>query len=245
MKILFYLVLYNNTLMNKNIQIHDLGLLEFNEAYKYQLNLFDKIVDIKISNRKTDLKEPTSNHLIFVEHHNVYTLGKSGKHSNLLISKDELKNKKIQFINTNRGGDITFHGPGQIVCYPILDLDNFFTDLNKYLRSLEEVVIKTLKYYNISGERSKNETGVWIKSNKIEKKICALGVKASRWVTMHGLALNVNTDLSYFENIIPCGIKNKSITSISNEYGKEMNIEDVKEKIIENFLDVFSANLLD
>ena len=231
--------------MNKNIQIHDLGLHEYSEAYKYQLNLFNKIVDIKISNRKNKIKKLTSNHLIFVEHHNVYTLGKSGKHSNLLISKDELKNKKIQFIKTNRGGDITFHGPGQIVCYPILDLDNFFTDLNKYLRSLEEVIIQTLKFYKIDGERSKNETGVWIKSKKIEKKICALGVKASRWVTMHGLALNVNTDLSFFENIIPCGIKNKSITSISNECGKKVRLDDVKGKIIENFLDVFSANLVD
>jgi len=231
--------------MNKNIQIHDLGLLGYNEAYKYQLNLFNKIVDIKISNRKNKVKKLTSNHLIFVEHLNVYTLGKSGKHSNLLISKDELKNKKIQFIKTNRGGDITFHGPGQIVCYPILDLDNFFTDLNKYLRSLEEVIIQTLKFYKIDGERSKNETGVWIKSKKIEKKICALGVKASRWVTMHGLALNVNTDLSFFENIIPCGIKNKSITSISNECGKKIKLDDVKGKIIENFLDVFSANLVD
>ena len=231
--------------MNKNIQIHDLGLLDYNEAYKYQLNLFNKILDIKISNRKNELKKLTSNHLIFVEHLNVYTLGKSGKHSNLLISKDELKNKKIQFIKTNRGGDITFHGPGQIVCYPILDLDNFFTDLNKYLRSLEEVVIKTLKFYKIDGERNKNETGVWIKSKKIEKKICALGVKASRWVTMHGLALNVNTDLSFFGNIIPCGIKNKSITSISNECGKKIKLDDVKGKIIENFLDVFSANLVD
>ncbi|MAV80617.1 MAG: lipoyl(octanoyl) transferase [Flavobacteriales bacterium] len=231
--------------MNKNIQIHDLGLLGYNEAYKYQLNLFNKIIDIKISNRKNKVKKLTSNHLIFVEHLKVYTLGKSGKHSNLLISKDELKNKKIQFIKTNRGGDITFHGPGQIVCYPILDLDNFFTDLNKYLRSLEEVIIQTLKSYKIDGERSKNETGVWIKSKKIEKKICALGVKASRWVTMHGLALNVNTDLSFFENIIPCGIKNKSITSISNECGKKIKLDDVKGKIIENFLDVFSANLVD
>ena len=231
--------------MNKNIQIHDLGLIEYNEAYKYQLNLFNEIVDIKVSNRKNKIKKLTSNHLIFVEHFNVYTLGKSGKNSNLLISKDELKNKKIQFIKTNRGGDITFHGPGQIVCYPILDLDNFFTDLNKYLRSLEEVIIQTLKFYKIHGERSKNETGVWIKSKKIEKKICALGVKASRWVTMHGLALNVNTDLSFFENIIPCGIKNKSITSISNECGKKIKFDDVKEKIIENFLDVFSANLVE
>ena len=231
--------------MNKNIQIHDLGLLGYDEAYKYQLNLFNKIVDIKISNRKNKVKKLTSNHLIFVEHLNVYTLGKSGKHSNLLISKDELKNKKIQFIKTNRGGDITFHGPGQVVCYPILDLDNFFTDLNKYLRSLEEVIIQTLKFYKIDGERTKNETGVWIKSKKIEKKICALGVKASRWVTMHGLALNVNTDLSFFENIIPCGIKNKSITSISNECGKKIKLDDVKGKIIENFLDVFSANLVD
>ena len=169
-------------------------------------------------------------------------MGKSGNISNLLIPEEELLNIGIKFVRTNRGGDITYHGPGQIVCYPILDLDNFFTDINKYLRSLEEVVIKTLEYYKI--DNHKNETGVWLKSNNIERKICALGVKASRWVTMHGLALNVNTDLGFFDNIIPCGIKNKSITSISNELGYEIKIKEVKQKIIENFLDVFSADLV-
>ena len=230
--------------LNKVIKIHELGLYEYDEAYEYQQKLFNEIVDVKISNRKKNKKKPTQNHLIFVEHHSVYTMGKSGNISNLLIPEEELLNRGIKFVRTNRGGDITYHGPGQIVCYPILDLDNFFTDINKYLRSLEEVVIKTLEYYKIDSHRSKNETGVWLKSNNIERKICALGVKASRWVTMHGLALNVNTDLGFFDNIIPCGIKNKSITSISNELGCEIKIKEVKQKIIENFLNVFSADLV-
>ncbi len=230
--------------MNKVIKIHELGLYGYEEAYEYQLRLFNEIVDIKISNRKKKKKIHTLNHLIFVEHHSVYTMGKSGDISNLLKSEKELFKRGIKFIRTNRGGDITYHGPGQIVCYPILDLDNFFTDINKYLRLLEEVVIKTLEYYRIYSHRSKNETGVWIKSNNIERKICALGVKASRWVTMHGLALNVNTDLGFFDNIIPCGIKNKSITSISNELGYEIKIKEVKQKIIENFSTVFSAELV-
>ena len=230
--------------MNNSIIIHDLGLLEYEHALKYQLKLFNEIVSNKISNRRNKTKIQTKNHLVFVEHNSVYTLGKSGEINNLLINQQDLKNKKIKFFKTNRGGDITYHGPGQIVCYPILDLDNFFTDIHKYLRFLEETVILTLENYGIKGIRSENETGVWLDPNSSDaRKICALGVKASRWVTMHGLALNVNNDLSFFNHIIPCGIKNKSITSISKECKKNIDIELVKEKIINNFLKVFSAKI--
>jgi lipoyl(octanoyl) transferase len=230
--------------MNNSVIIHDLGLLEYEEALSFQLELFNEIVNTKINNRRNSTAIPTKNHLVFVEHSNVYTLGKSGKMNNLLINEEELKNNNIKFYKTNRGGDITYHGPGQIVCYPILDLDNFFTDIHKYLRFLEETVILTLKDYKIKGERSLNETGVWLDSNSLDaRKICALGVKASRWVTMHGLALNVNNDLSYFDNIIPCGIANKSITSMCLECEKKIELKSVKEKIINNFLKVFSAKL--
>ena len=218
--------------------------MEYEEALEYQLNLFNEIIDNKLSNRKNKTKIKTKNHLVFVEHNHVYTLGKSGKINNLLIVKEVLEQNKIKFFKTNRGGDITYHGPGQIVCYPIIDLDNFFTDIHKYLRFLEETIILTLKDYGIQGERSNNETGVWINPYSIDaRKICALGVKATRWVTMHGLALNVNTDLNYFKNIIPCGIKNKSITSISAESKKNIKMGLVKKKIIDNFLNVFSAKL--
>ena len=230
--------------MNNSIIIHDLGLLEYEDALKYQLKLFNEIVSNKISNRRNNTKIETKNHLVFVEHNSVYTLGKSGEINNLLINQQELEKKQIKFYKTNRGGDITYHGPGQIVCYPILDLDNFFTDIHKYLRYLEETVILTLENFGIKGSRSENETGVWLEPNSINaRKICALGVKASRWVTMHGLALNVNNDLSFFNHIVPCGIKNKLITSISVENKKNTDIELVKEKIINNFLKVFSAKL--
>lgn len=230
--------------MNNSIIIHDLGLLEYEDALKYQLKLFNEIVSNKISNRRNNTKIETKNHLVFVEHNSVYTLGKSGEINNLLINQQELEKKQIKFYKTNRGGDITYHGPGQIVCYPILDLDNFFTDIHKYLRYLEETVILTLENFGIKGSRSENETGVWLEPNSINaRKICALGVKASRWVTMHGLALNVNNDLSFFNHIVPCGIKNKLITSISVEKKKDTDIELVKEKIINNFLKVFSAKL--
>ena len=230
--------------MNNSIIIHDLGLLEYEDALKYQLKLFDEIISNKIRNRRNKTKIQTKNHLVFVEHNSVYTLGKSGEINNLLINQKDLDNKKIKFYKTNRGGDITYHGPGQIVCYPILDLDNFFTDIHKYLRFLEETIILTLQNYGIKGNRSDNETGVWLDPNSSDaRKICALGVKASRWVTMHGLALNVNNDLSFFNHIIPCGIKNKSITSISKECKKNIDMELVKEKIINNFLKVFSAKL--
>ena len=231
--------------MNRDIVLHDLGLLDYKKAVEYQTKIFNKIIDQKLKNRKSVNKEITQNHLIFVEHPNVYTLGKSGDINNLLLSKEDLEKKEIQFFNTNRGGDITCHGPGQIVCYPILDLDNFFSDIHKYLRYLEEVVIQTLNEFGIKSERSPDETGVWIEPKQISaRKICAMGVKASRWVTMHGFALNVDNDLSYFENIIPCGISNKSVTSITNEIANQVEKYDVKEKIIKNFENIFSAKLI-
>ena len=231
--------------MNRDIVLHDLGLLDYQKAVEYQTKIFNKIIDQKLKNRKSVNKEITQNHLIFVEHPNVYTLGKSGDINNLLLSKEDLEKKEIQFFNTNRGGDITCHGPGQIVCYPILDLDNFFSDIHKYLRYLEEVVIQTLNEFGIKSERSSYETGVWIEPKQISaRKICAMGVKASRWVTMHGFALNVDNDLSYFENIIPCGISNKSVTSITNEIVNQVDKYDVKEKIIKNFENIFSAKLI-
>ena len=228
--------------MNKTVKIHDIGLVDYEEALNFQLKLFNEIIDTKISNRKNRTNTKTKNHLVFVEHNSVYTLGKSGKISNLLLDENDLKKNDIKFYNTNRGGDITYHGPGQIVCYPILDLDNFFTDVHKYLRFLEETIILTLRDYGIKGERSENETGVWLDVNtRNPRKICALGVKASRWVTMHGLALNVNNDLSYFNDIVPCGIKDKSVTSISVECKKNIEENFLKEKIIKNFLKLFSA----
>ena len=231
--------------MNRDIVLHDLGLLDYQKAVEYQTKIFNKIIDQKLKNRKSVNKEITQNHLIFVEHPNVYTLGKSGDINNLLLSKEDLEKKEIQFFNTNRGGDITCHGPGQIVCYPILDLDNFFSDIHKYLRYLEEVVIQTLNEFGIKSERSPDETGVWIEPKQISaRKICAMGVKASRWVTMHGFALNVDNDLSYFENIVPCGISNKSVTSITNEIANQVDKYDVKEKIIKNFENIFSAKLI-
>ena len=231
--------------MNRDIVLHDLGLLDYQKAVEYQTKIFNKIIDQKLKNRKSVNKEITQNHLIFVEHPNVYTLGKSGDINNLLLSKEDLEKKEIQFFNTNRGGDITCHGPGQIVCYPILDLDNFFSDIHKYLRYLEEVVIQTLNEFGIKSERSPDETGVWIEPKQISaRKICAMGVKASRWVTMHGFALNVDNDLSYFENIIPRGISNKSVTSITNEIANQVDKYDVKEKIIKNFENIFSAKLI-
>ena len=231
--------------MNKSIIVHDLGLVEYDNALDYQLNLFNEIIHSKLNNRRNNTNLITKNHFVFVEHPTVYTLGKSGEIKNLLLNKEELENKGIKFYNTNRGGDITCHGPGQIVCYPIIDLDNFFTDIHKYLRFLEEVVILTLSELGIKGERSSDETGVWLDPNTFQaRKICAMGVKASRWVTMHGFALNVNNDLSFFENIIPCGIINKSVTSISNELKKEIDIDLVKKKIINNFLIIFSAKLI-
>ena len=228
---------------NKNIQIVELGIKSFTDALLIQENYFNEIINIKRSNRKSENKTVTKNFMLWVEHTPVITLGKSGKDKNLLLNKNELKKKKIGYYQTNRGGDITFHGPGQIVGYPILDLDNFFTDIHKYLRFLEEIVILTLKEYDLSCERSQGETGVWMDvGTPFARKICAMGVKASRWVTMHGFALNVNTDLSYFDYIVPCGIEGKAITSMENELGKKIHFNEVKEKLTHHFANLFEAN---
>lgn len=231
--------------MNKKIQIKDLGLRDYKETWEYQEQLFKEILDLKIKNRREGLEVPTPNYLLMVEHPHVYTLGKSGKAEHLLLSEEQLAKKNASFYKINRGGDITYHGPGQLVGYPILDLDNFFTDIHKYLRLLEEVIIATLKEYGLKAERSKGETGVWLDvGTPFARKICAMGVRASRWVTMHGFALNVNADLGYFDNIIPCGIRGKAVTSLNVELGqKEVPMKEVEEKLLGHFSDIFEAPL--
>ena len=232
-------------IMNKEIQLHDLGNKDYKETWDYQEHLFKQIVDIKIQNRREDTFLETPNYFLFVEHPHVYTLGKSGDLSNLLLSEKQLKAKEATFYKINRGGDITYHGPGQIVGYPILDLENFFTDIHKYLRFLEEVILLTLAEYNIIGTRSEGETGVWLDvGTPFARKICAMGVRASRWVTMHGFALNVNANLGYFDNIIPCGIKGKAVTSMHVELGKEVNEQEVKEKILKHFSTLFASTFI-
>ena len=232
--------------MNRKIKFIDLGLMDYKEAWDFQQKLFDEIVEIKKKNRKDSTNKKTPNYFLLVEHPHVYTLGKSGNMSNLLIDETELKNNDASFYKINRGGDITYHGPGQIVGYPILDLENFFTDIHKYLRLLEEVIILTLKNYEIKGERNQGKTGVWIDTKTpFPRKICAMGVRASRWVTMHGFALNANVDLNYFNNIIPCGLANNIVTSISNEKKiKTVDILKIKELLKRNFLDVFQAEFI-
>ena len=231
--------------MNKNIIVYDLGFLDYNEALNFQEKKLEEIIEIKRTNRNTGSSIKTPNYFLFVEHPPVITLGKSGQKTNLLLEKEELERKKIQFYNTNRGGDITFHGYGQIVGYPIIDLENFYTDINRYLRALEEIVILTLEFYKISSKRSPGETGVWLQPDESNsRKICAIGVKTSRWVTMHGFALNVNTDLRYYKYIIPCGIKGKGITSINKELKKNISITEVKKKLLENLKTTFGANLI-
>ena len=229
--------------MNKNVEFIDLGLIDYKKCWDYQEVLFAKILKTKSLNRNSKEQLKTENYFIFCEHPNVYTLGKSGNEKNLLVSKQDLIKKNADFYKINRGGDITFHGPGQIVGYPIFDLDNFFTDIHKYLRLLEEAVILTLNEYGIFSGRSKGETGVWVDAGKKNaRKICALGVRTSRWVTMHGFALNVNTDLDYFNNIIPCGISNKKVTSIKHELDKQFKLEDVKKKLKCNLIQVFKIS---
>ncbi len=229
--------------MNKNIKIQDLGLKDYKETWTYQEELFKAIVDTKIKNRREDANLETENHFLFVEHSHVYTLGKSGDLSNLLLNEKELTEKGAKFYKINRGGDITYHGPGQIVGYPILDLENFFTDIHKYLRLLEETVILTLTEYGLKAERSPGETGVWLDvGTPFVRKICAMGVRASRWVTMHGFALNVNANLSYFDNIIPCGIKGKAVTSLNVELGIDrVDQVEVKEKLLRYLVELFDA----
>ena len=231
--------------MNKKVQVQDLGLKDYKETWDYQEQLFQETLDLKIRNRREELNLETPNHFLYVEHPHVYTLGKSGDISNLLVDEKVLADKGATFYKINRGGDITYHGPGQIVGYPILDLDNFFTDIHKYLRFLEEMVILTLKEYGLKAERSPGETGVWLGvGTPFARKICAMGVRASRWVTMHGFALNVNADLGYFDLMIPCGIKGKAVTSLNVELGKkEVNLEEVKQKLLKHFQILFEAEV--
>lgn len=232
--------------MNKTIRLEDLGSRDFKDTWDYQEQLFKAILDTKIKNRREDAGLQTDNHFLFVEHPHVYTLGKSGDLSNLLLSEVQLIEKGATFYKINRGGDITYHGPGQIVGYPILDLDNFFTDIHKYLRFLEECIILTLAEYGLKTERSPGETGVWLDvGTPFARKICAMGVRASRWVTMHGFALNVNANLGYFDNIIPCGIRGKAVTSLNNELNVD-NVDEgeVKAKILKHFKTLFQAEFV-
>ncbi len=232
--------------MNKEVLLQDLGHKDYKETWDYQEELFKTIIDRKIRNRRAEENVPTNNHFLFVEHPHVFTLGKSGNIENLLVDEQILAEKNAKFYKINRGGDITYHGPGQIVGYPILDLENFFTDIHKYLRSLEEMVILALAEYGLKAERSQGETGVWLDvGTPFARKICAMGVRASRWVTMHGFALNVNADLGYFDLMIPCGIKGKAVTSLHVELGKqEVSVEEVKQKLMKHFSHLFEAELI-
>ncbi|MGY8909398.1 MAG: lipoyl(octanoyl) transferase LipB [Flavobacteriales bacterium] len=228
--------------MNRNIQLKDLGLKDYKETWEYQSELLQESVDVKIDNRRNNNTNQTQNHFLFVEHPHVYTLGKSGDLSNLLLNEKQLAEKGATFYKINRGGDITYHGPGQIVGYPILDLENFFTDIHKYLRLLEESIILTIAEYGLKGERSKGETGVWLDvGTPFARKICAMGIRSSRWVTMHGFALNANVNLGYFDNIIPCGIRGKAVASMEAELGKKVDIEEVKGKILKHFKVLFEV----
>lgn len=232
--------------MKTTIQFQDLGKKDYKETWLYQEKLFKQIVDLKIQNRNLECPKETPNYFLYVEHPHVYTLGKSGDLSNLLLSEKQLEAKGATFYKINRGGDITYHGPGQIVGYPILDLENFFTDIHKYLRFLEEAIILTLAEYQIIGTRSEGETGVWLGvGTPFARKICAMGVRASRWVTMHGFALNVNVDLGYFDNIIPCGIRGKAVTSLNVELGVDfVDEQEVKAKIAKHFSALFQSTFI-
>ena len=237
-----------NQFINKKVVFRDLGPMDYQKAWDYQEELFAETVAIKIANRKLDAADQkvTPNYLLFVEHPHVYTLGKSGDEKNLLLDTNGLKDRNASYYKINRGGDITYHGPGQLVGYPILDLDNFFTDIHKYLRLLEEAVILTLEEYGITAGRIEGLTGVWLdhEAQINPRKICALGVKASRWVTMHGFAFNINSDLSYFESIIPCGIDDKAVTSLEKELGSKIELEEVKEKMRRHISELFEMNLI-
>lgn len=232
--------------MNKKIEFQNLGIKDYKDTWDYQEELFKGIVDAKIKNRRESLNELTPNYFLYVEHPHVYTLGKSGSLDNMLLNEAQLAEKGATFYKINRGGDITYHGPGQIVGYPILDLENFFTDIHKYLRLLEEGIILTLAEYGLKASRSPGETGVWLDvGTPFARKICAMGVRASRWVTMHGFALNVNADLGYFDNIIPCGIRGKGVTSLHVELGvDEVPMEEVQQKFLKHFTELFEAELV-
>ncbi|QCX52329.1 lipoyl(octanoyl) transferase LipB [Elizabethkingia sp. JS20170427COW] len=233
-----------NHKINKQVKFQDLGVIDYLPAWDLQEQLLKENIDLKIANRSLAPEEQsiTQNHFLFVEHPHVYTLGKSGHEENMLANQDKLNEIHATYVKTNRGGDITYHGYGQIVGYPILDLENFYTDIHKYMRDLEEVIIRTISDYGLKGERSKGETGVWLDVGKpYARKICAMGVKASRWVTIHGFALNVNTDLRYFDFIIPCGIKDKQVASLKNELEHEVDMEEVKLKIKKHFQEIFGV----
>jgi lipoyl(octanoyl) transferase len=229
--------------MNKVVEIQELGWQDYPVAWDYQEQLFQNIVAIKLDNRLAEKPVPTPNYLLWVTHPHVYTLGKSGSLDNLLLSEAQLAEKGATFHKINRGGDITYHGPGQVVGYPILDLENFFTDIHQYLRFLEEAIILTLKEYGLEAMRSEGETGVWLGvGTPFARKICAMGVRASRWVTMHGFALNVNVNLGYFDHIIPCGIKGKAVTSLQVELNvDQVDENEVKQKIAKHFQALFAC----
>ncbi|UZD22217.1 lipoyl(octanoyl) transferase LipB [Algoriphagus halophytocola] len=235
-----------NEIINKKVEFRDLGNMDYQEAWDYQEKLFAAIVDLKIKNRGLQPSEqsPTSNYVLFVEHPHVYTLGKSGKEENLLLDQKGLEDHQAQYYKINRGGDITYHGPGQLVGYPILDLDNFFTDIHRYLRLLEESIILTLADYGVEAGRIDGLTGVWIDhiAQQNPRKICAMGVKSSRWVTMHGFAFNVNADISYFGHIIPCGIDDKAVTSLHLELGRPVDLQEVKIKVQGHLKDLFEMD---
>lgn len=239
---------------SQKVFFRDLGKMEYQAAWDYQEELLAKNVEIKSAWRRNESQDDvltvvapdTMHHLLFVEHPPVYTLGKSGKIEHVLISEEERKQQQLAFFKINRGGDITFHGPGQIVAYPIFDLEKFYTDIGRYMRGLEEVIIRTIADYGLRGDRSPGETGVWLDPGVFgrERKICAIGIRCSRWITMHGLAFNVNTNLDYFSNIIPCGIQNKQVTSLQRELGQVMDMEEVKAKVKKYFGEVFDVEIV-
>jgi len=229
----------------QEIILEDIGLKNYKDAWETQNKLFQEIISIKLENRDREEQKPTPNYFLFTEHPHVYTLGKSGDVNNLLLNEKQLEEKGITFFKSNRGGDITYHGPGQVVGYPIINLDNFFPDIHIYMRKLEEIIILTIAEYGLKGERSEGETGVWLDvGTPFARKICALGVRTSRWVTMHGFALNVDTDLGFFDHIIPCGIKGKTVTSLEVELGKKLAHQEVKNKILKHFSTVFEAEFV-
>ena len=223
-----------NTVINRETSFADLGLIDYQQAWDYQTGLFQQTLEIKTANRlQPDRQQPTPNHLLFCEHPHVFTLGKSGDEKNLLLASDQLGSIGATYYRINRGGDITYHGPGQLVVYPVIDLENFFTDIHRYMRLLEEAVIRTLEEYGVFASRIEGLTGVWLDADKgmQARKICALGVKTSRWVTMHGLAFNINSDLNYFNYIVPCGINDRGVTSLQKELGSLVDVQKVKERM--------------
>jgi lipoyl(octanoyl) transferase len=235
-----------NEILNKKTKFLDLGLIDYKQAWDYQTNLFQSILDIKSANRANETNLPTNNYLLFCEHPHVFTLGKSGDEQNLLIQKEDLHTIEATYYQINRGGDITYHGPGQLVVYPVIDLENFFTDIHKYMRLLEESVIQTLHEFDITAGRIKGLTGVWLgsESETTARKICALGVKTSRWVTLHGLAFNVNSTLEYFDYIVPCGIQDKAVTSLEKEKGSVQDFELVKSILKDKLVNLFEMEIV-